>query len=201
MQVHGSIYRSIYHCATSVYRSEGLTAFYVSYPTTLSMTIPFTAIQFTAYESISKVLNPGKKYDVATHITAGGLAGAVAAAITTPLDVVKTLLQTRGTSRDLEIRHASGLWHAASIIYSRSGWTGFFRGLRPRVLTTMPSTAICWFVVSSCFLTLLRPPPPPTSPLASFDLATNLVLGHRMKWPRHISSAARTAGTMHLLDR
>ncbi|KAI9755566.1 MAG: Fe(2+) transporter, partial [Lichina confinis] len=126
MQVHGSIYRSIYHCATSVYRSEGLTAFYVSYPTTLSMTIPFTAIQFTAYESISKVLNPGKKYDVATHITAGGLAGAVAAAITTPLDVVKTLLQTRGTSRDLEIRHASGLWHAASIIYSRSGWTGFF---------------------------------------------------------------------------
>ncbi|KAI9886580.1 MAG: autophagy protein atg9 [Watsoniomyces obsoletus] len=144
MQVHGSVYPSIYRCAQSVYRQEGLSAFYVSYPTTLTMTIPFTAIQFTAYESLSKVLNPSKKYDPFTHCTAGGLAGAVAAGITTPLDVVKTLLQTRGTSHDEEIRRAKGLWEAASIINRRSGWKGFFRGLGPRVLTTMPSTAICW---------------------------------------------------------
>ncbi len=144
--MHGSVYRSIWDCARTVYRSEGLTAFYVSYPTTLTMTIPFTAMQFTAYESISKVINPTKKYDPATHCIAGGLAGAVAAGITTPLDVVKTLLQTRGTAFDLEIRHAKGLWHAASIIHRRDGWLGFFRGLKPRVVTTMPSTAICWFV-------------------------------------------------------
>lgn len=144
MQVHGSVYPTIYQCAKSVYRNEGLAAFYVSYPTTLTMTIPFTAIQFTAYESISKVLNPTKKYDALTHCTAGGLAGAIAAGVTTPLDVVKTLLQTRGTSTDPEIRNAKGLWHAAAIIHRRNGWTGFFRGLRPRIVTTMPSTAICW---------------------------------------------------------
>lgn len=144
MQVHGSTYTSIYQCAKSVFRNEGLGAFYVSYPTTLTMTIPFTAIQFTAYESISKVLNPSQKYDPLTHCTAGGLAGAIAAGVTTPLDVVKTLLQTRGTATDPEIRNAKGLWHAASIIQRRNGWRGFFRGLRPRIVTTMPSTAICW---------------------------------------------------------
>ncbi|KAI9676887.1 MAG: asparaginyl-tRNA synthetase [Caeruleum heppii] len=144
MQVHGSVFRSISQCAMSVYRTEGLAAFYVSYPTTLSMTIPFTAIQFTSYESISKVINPSQKYDPATHIVSGGLAGAFAAGITTPLDVVKTLLQTRGTAQDLEIRKARGLWEAASLVHRRDGMKGFFRGLRPRIVTAMPSTAICW---------------------------------------------------------
>ncbi|KAL9045118.1 MAG: hypothetical protein Q9214_001800 [Letrouitia sp. 1 TL-2023] len=144
MQVHGSVYRSITQCARTVYRNEGLSAFYISYPTTLCMTVPFTALQFTAYESLSKVINPSKSYDPLTHCTAGALAGAFAAGLTTPLDVIKTLLQTRGTARDADIRTARGLFRAASIIKRQHGYAGFFRGIRPRVITTMPSTAICW---------------------------------------------------------
>ena len=144
MQVHGSTYKTILQCTRNVYRNEGLAAFYVSYPTTLAMTVPFTAIQFTAYESISKVINPSKGYDPTTHCVAGGLAGAVAAGLTTPLDVIKTLLQTRGTAQDAEVRSAKGLFVAGSIIKRQYGWAGFFRGLRPRIITTMPSTAICW---------------------------------------------------------
>src|SRR6266516_1972652 len=144
MQVHGSTYSSIAQCARSLYRAEGLSTFYVSYPTTLCMTVPFTATQFMAYESLSRVMNPRKEYDPISHCLAGGLAGAFAAGITTPLDVIKTLLQTRGTARDTEIRNCKGLLEAARIIRGRNGFTGFFRGLRPRIVTTMPSTAICW---------------------------------------------------------
>lgn len=57
MQVHGSVYTSLTQCARSVFRNEGLRAFYVSYPTTLAMTVPFTALQFTAYESITKFMH------------------------------------------------------------------------------------------------------------------------------------------------
>jgi hypothetical protein len=144
MQVHNSVYSTMFKCATSVYRLEGLKAFYVSYPTTLCMTIPFTALQFTAYESLSKVMNPSKQHNPITHIVAGGLAGGFAAGVTTPIDVIKTLLQTRGNAQDVEIRNAQGLWEAARIIRERDGFKGFFRGLRPRIITTMPSTAICW---------------------------------------------------------
>jgi hypothetical protein len=144
MQIQNSSHRTILECARTVFRTEGLSAFYVSYPTTLCMTVPFTALQFTAYESLSKVLNPNGKYDPYTHCLAGGIAGGVAAGLTTPLDVIKTLLQTRGTSTDQEIRNVRGLWHAASIIKQKDGYNGFFRGLKPRIVTTMPSTAICW---------------------------------------------------------
>ncbi|KAF9191820.1 Fe(2+) transporter [Haplosporangium sp. Z 767] len=146
MQVHGSVYRSVSDCARKVYRAEGLRAFYISYPTTLTMTIPFQSIQFATYEYLRKVLNPSGHYDPMTHIMAGGVAGAVAAAATTPLDVAKTLLQTRGESKDLRIRNCSGLVEAWRLIYQRQGLAGFAKGLQPRVLSHMPSTAICWSV-------------------------------------------------------
>ena len=144
MQVHGSVYNSVSQCARAVFRNEGIRAFYVSYPTTLAMTVPFTALQFTAYESLSKLIKRREGYDPVTHCTAGGLAGGLAAAATTPLDVIKTLLQTRGNGADVEIRNARGLMDAARIIARRDGAKGFFRGINARVVTAAPSTAICW---------------------------------------------------------
>lgn len=144
MQVHGSTYTSIATCACTVYRNEGIRAFYLSYPTTLCMTVPFTATQFIAYDSLSKVINPSRKYDPFTHCVSGGLAGAIAAAITTPLDVIKTVLQTRGVAQDPEARSAKGLLEAAKLIKRQYGWKGFARGMKPRIIVTMPSTAICW---------------------------------------------------------
>ncbi len=146
MQIEGSgkMYRSMLDCAKFVYRNEGVAAFYVSYPTTLSMTVPFTALQFLAYESISTVMNPTKKYDPMTHCLAGAVAGGVAAGLTTPMDVIKTMLQTRGSARDAELRTVNSFMAGCRLLYAREGFRGFFKGIRPRVVTTMPSTAICW---------------------------------------------------------
>ena len=144
MQLHKSSYRSAFDCAKTVYRTEGLGAFYVSYPTTLTMTVPFTAVQFTVYEQLKASLNPHGAYSPTTHMVAGGLSGAIAGAVTTPLDVAKTILQTRGTSTDPEIRHCRCLFDAFRIIWQRDGVKGFARGLAPRVLTFMPSNALCW---------------------------------------------------------
>lgn len=144
MQIHNSEFRSGLVAARTIYRAEGLGAFYVSYPTTLMMTVPFTAVQFSAYEFLKDTLNPSGSYSPLTHVTAGGLAGGVAAAVTTPLDVAKTLLQTRGTSSDKEIRAARGFADAMRIIWQRDGMKGFARGMSPRVVTFMPSNALCW---------------------------------------------------------
>lgn len=152
MQIQNSskMYRSMVDCARYVYKNEGLSAFYVSYPTTLSMTVPFTALQFLAYESISTAMNPNKQYDPVTHCMAGAVAGGFAAGLTTPMDVIKTMLQTRGTSLDPQVRVVSGFSEGCKLLYHREGFRGFFKGVRPRVITTMPSTAICWSAYEFC---------------------------------------------------
>lgn len=146
MQIQDSsrMYRSMVDCAKYIYKNEGLGAFYLSYPTTLSMTVPFTALQFLAYESISTAMNPDKNYDPVTHCLAGGVAGGFAAGLTTPMDVIKTILQTKGTSSDPQIRNINSFLGGCRLLYQREGVRGFFKGVRPRIVTTMPSTAICW---------------------------------------------------------
>jgi solute carrier family 25 iron transporter 28/37 len=144
MQLHGAKYRGFTHCAMDIYRKEGISAFYVSYPTTLIMNIPFTAVNFTVYDSASKLLNPSRAHDPLVHCLAGGLAGAAGAAVTTPLDVIKTLLQTKGLNYDPAVRNLNSFKQAAAYIYKTAGFKGFLRGLRPRVVSNMPSTAISW---------------------------------------------------------
>lgn len=127
-----------------IYQKEGFKAFYYSYPTTITMTIPFTALNFVVYESSAKILNPSGQHDPLKHCIAGGLAGGVAAALTTPLDCVKTLLQTKGESPDLNIRNTNTLYGASKIIYKMDGISGFWKGIKPRIVSNVPSTAICW---------------------------------------------------------
>ncbi|KAJ3005926.1 Fe(2+) transporter [Thoreauomyces humboldtii] len=144
MQVHGSIYRNVVACAVGTFRKEGISAFYISYPTTLMMTVPFQSIHFATYEHVRHLMNPKGAYDPKTHIVAGALAGAAAAAVTNPLDVAKTLLQTRGAALDKGVREASGLVQAFKLIYAKHGLRGFALGAQARVLSHMPATAICW---------------------------------------------------------
>ncbi|KAJ3210507.1 Fe(2+) transporter [Entophlyctis luteolus] len=141
----GSRFANSLACARQILRSEGLRAFYMSYPTTLTMNIPYHSVHFSAYEHFKKALNPSKQYDPVSHCLAGGIAGGLAAAVTAPLDVVKTLLQTRGVNDDVRVRtNVNGFKDASKFIYQNYGLKGFLRGVGPRVLTHVPATAISW---------------------------------------------------------
>lgn len=130
--------------AKHVYKTEGFKSFYYSYPTTLSMNVPFAALNFVIYETSTKILNPTSQYDPIIHCFCGGLSGATCAAITTPLDCIKTLLQIRGESTIKEVRNSNTLLKAGKMIYQLHGWKGFWRGVKPRVIGNVPATAISW---------------------------------------------------------
>ncbi|XP_030637375.1 mitoferrin-2-like [Chanos chanos] len=165
MQMYNSPYRGVLDCIGAVWHKEGAGAFYRSYTTQLTMNVPFQALHFMTYEYLQELLNPHRHYNPASHVVSGALAGAVAAAATTPLDVCKTLLntqeslalQTSATTATTTTatttaatatgaRHISGLGHAFQTVYRMGGPTAFFKGVQARVIYQMPSTAISWSV-------------------------------------------------------
>ena len=87
--------------SSQTYRSEGITAFYRSYTTALTMNIPFQVTHFVMYEKMQDMTNRDRNYNPWTHIISGAVAGGAAAAVTTPMDVCRTLLNTQqGKTRD-----------------------------------------------------------------------------------------------------
>lgn len=137
--MYNSPYRSVVHCIAQVYRTEGMRAFYRSYVTQLTMNVPFQSLYFMTYEIMQNVTNKDKTYNPAAHMVSGAIAGAIAAAATTPLDVCKTVLNTQEPGIK-----AKGFMDAVSYVLRLGGPFGFFRGIQARVLYQMPAAAICW---------------------------------------------------------
>ncbi|GAA6072875.1 mitoferrin-1 isoform X1 [Tachysurus ichikawai] len=152
MQMYNSPYRGLWDCVLTVSRNEGMAAFYRSYSTQLTMNIPFQALHFITYELTQERLNPQRQYRPGTHVVSGAAAGAVSAALTTPLDVCKTLLNTQ---EDVVLNsarvsgHLSGMANALRTVYSLGGFPAFFKGVQARIIYQMPSTAIAWSVYES----------------------------------------------------
>ena len=144
LQVVDSRYTGVLQCVRSIIREEGMAAFYASYPTTVLMNVPFMAVHFAGYESF-KLLLTGQdragEHGVLEELLAGGMAGACAGLVSTPLDVVKTRIQTQ--RRGAGVR-ASTAMEVVRGIWRQEGMRGFMRGASARVLYFMPSAAICW---------------------------------------------------------
>ena len=155
LQVYNTPYTGVLDCATKVYNVEGFRAFYRSLSTQLSMNIPYQCTHLVFYEFLGKILNPAGKYDPKTHLISGGLAGALAAAITTPFDVAKTLLNTQEPCPGANAARVAtlvgksyvvGVFNAFRMIYLQNGIAGYSKGLTARVMFATPSTAISWSV-------------------------------------------------------
>ena len=94
----GYNYRSTMHALRTVYRTEGLAEFFSGYKATIFRDLPFSALQFALYEQEQRIakkwVGPGKEIGLPLEIFTGFSAGGIAGAVTCPMDVVKTRIQT-----------------------------------------------------------------------------------------------------------
>ncbi|CAK0868511.1 unnamed protein product [Prorocentrum cordatum] len=87
-------------CIASLMQKDGLAAFYRSLPTTMAMNVPFMGLLVAANESLKLLLRLRQGRADATlsgasgYFACAGASGGFASALTSPLDVVKTRLQT-----------------------------------------------------------------------------------------------------------
>ncbi|WVQ79214.1 hypothetical protein IAT38_001310 [Cryptococcus sp. DSM 104549] len=103
-----------WHSAISTMKYEGIRGFYRGFGITLTREIPFTSIQFPLYEYFKSVLSRnyfgGRRPTSYEAAVCGMLAGGIAAASTTPLDVVKTrvMLEARTEAAAKGVTSAPG---------------------------------------------------------------------------------------------
>lgn len=105
------------------------------------------------------------------EITTGAFAGGLAGALTTPLDAMKTLLQTQkrpsttkaakqpspapSNTSKLTHHYYSGIWEGMLWNYKNHGIGGLFRGIGPRVAWTAMQSGLM-FVIYEQVLELLE---------------------------------------------
>lgn len=132
---YGSLAGSSFAAARRVLSQEGLRGFYRGFGTTVMREIPFTSLQFPLYELLKLRLSqalgrrPLHAYEAAA---CGSVSGGVAAALTTPLDVLKTrvMLDMRDTSK----HSMPSLPARLKQIYVSEGLRALFSGVVPRTL-------------------------------------------------------------------
>ena len=114
------------------------------------MNIPFTAIHFSAYETMKRLIDrTGDEETLATQLLAGGTAGAASAACTNPLDVVKTRLQTDGMLQHRRHLHSSDVVRHSESNYSLSALD---RGRLHSI------HVVCAFAAATTSALMLHPP-------------------------------------------
>lgn len=116
----------------SIIRSrEGIMGLYRGWSITIFREIPFTVIQFPLYEWMKKnfatTKNDGEKLSLWRSAICGSIAGGIAAALTTPLDVIKTRIM-------LHNEKVSIAKIIKDDIIAHDGYKGFIKGIGPRTM-------------------------------------------------------------------
>jgi solute carrier family 25, member 39/40 len=103
---------------------------------TLARDVPFSAVYWTAYESTQRVSMDMEWTRAQRALACGALSGAVAATVTTPFDVVKTLQQVDAANESASLPRI-----LRDVVRAR-GLSAAFTGLSARVARVAPSCAI-----------------------------------------------------------
>lgn len=124
------------------FRKTPLNQLFRSFPSTVLLNIPMVCANFVTYESLKLVVSPTNDPDdaISRHLICGGSAGAVAGFVSTPLDVVRTRIQTDCTCGARPVRCV------IQKIVRDEGALALFSGGLARTIYHIPSAAITWTV-------------------------------------------------------
>ena len=123
-------YSTLPAAVATMWRTEGAMGFYAGLQVSVLRELPFAFIQFPLYEGLKRVLRRSQQHDITASQGAvcGSISGAVAAAATTPLDLMKTRVMLGGADGS-----ALGVLSAMARVRREEGALALFRGLGPRV--------------------------------------------------------------------
>ncbi|UVC49958.1 mitochondrial carrier protein [Theileria orientalis] len=140
-------YRSSRDCLYNIIRQEGVRSLFRSFHITLLMNVPYHSLLVSIMHLVKQV-DGSRRIGGIKDSSLSSIGGAVAGALTTPFDVIKTRLQTQACRMDskrpkLQIKYKNVITTFENI-YRKEGLRGFMRGVTTRIGMCTPSAAISW---------------------------------------------------------
>lgn len=132
-RMQSGMYTSARAAVRGTLAKEGVAGFFSGYGSLVLRELPFDAMQFPLYEFLKMKWAKREGVDqLQTWQTSvcGSVAGGVSAAVTTPLDVVKTRLMTQAAG----VVKYKGIVHGLRTIAREEGPKALMSGVAPRVL-------------------------------------------------------------------
>jgi hypothetical protein len=141
--VQAGIYPNVFNAAQSIVKAVGPRGLFTGYLPTVLEDVPDMAVKFATYETMRQMhqkLFPGRPASVQEDFAMGAFSGALAAAATTPLDVIKTNMMCTAAVRP-------SMRGAAAQVLAQGGPKAFFRGVGTRALSNGINSAVffCFF--------------------------------------------------------
>jgi len=140
LQVAGEIATVKRVSAFHVIKELGLGGLYKGARACFLRDIPFSAIYFPAYSHTKQLLaGPDGHVSAPSLLLAGTIAGAPAASLTTPADVIKTRLQVKTREGQTVYK---GVVDCMKKVYAEEGFAAFWKGAPARVFRSSPQFGI-----------------------------------------------------------
>jgi len=135
---------------TTLLRTLGVTGLYCGVLSTLARDVPFSMIYFSLYAQSKEYLTDhitATEYANWLPFLAGAIAGTTAAAVTTPIDVIKTRVHRAAKPERIDFaqfaqREVSMIATTYTATVSREGYGALLKGILPRCLIISPLFAI-----------------------------------------------------------
>jgi solute carrier family 25 S-adenosylmethionine transporter 26 len=117
-----------------LYRTDGILGFYRGFQATIQREIPFATLQFPLYEYLKRTWRHREDTIMLTPWKAaicGSIAGGITAALTTPLDVIKTRIIL---SHKEDVKTYNSPLSSFRVLLAEGGVRRLFAGVGPRVV-------------------------------------------------------------------
>ena len=138
-------YSNVLSTLRSVVAADGPLSLYSGVGATLIGALPFEGLKFGAYDIFKSWLprtSDGKTPAIWT-LVAGAGAGAIAHALTYPLDTVRRRMQISGALGAVKYTNA---WNCLRTVAATEGWMALFYGLTPTILRALPNLGLQFFL-------------------------------------------------------
>eukprot|EP00013_Stygamoeba_regulata_P000304 CAMPEP_0177638088 /NCGR_PEP_ID=MMETSP0447-20121125/5306_1 /TAXON_ID=0 /ORGANISM="Stygamoeba regulata, Strain BSH-02190019" /LENGTH=438 /DNA_ID=CAMNT_0019140035 /DNA_START=24 /DNA_END=1340 /DNA_ORIENTATION=+ len=138
-------YRGIAHCLLSIQRLEGARALFRGLVPSLAGIVPYAAVDLGMYSLLKDEYHQRYGHDPAVPalLACGAVSSSCGQLVAYPLQLVRTRLQAQGLpGRPMY----NGMLHCMALIARSDGVRGFYRGLLPNFLKSLPAISISYAV-------------------------------------------------------